>query len=72
MESLGLATVNPEELFRVNFGFDYHEPFIDFDKDSFVSFSSKDTQYHKDGKVQTLKLGESDIVLRIYDTITEH
>ncbi len=70
-EGLGLVAIKPEGLSRVDFSFDYHLPDIDFDEDSFVSLSTKDTQYRKDGKVQTFKFGESDIVLRIYDKIAE-
>jgi hypothetical protein len=70
-EELGLMAIKPEGLSRVDFSFDYHLPEIDFDEDSFVSLSTKDTQYRKDGKVQTFKFGESDIVLRIYDKIAE-
>lgn len=70
-EVLGLVPIKPEGLSRVDFSFDYHLPVIDFDEDSFVSLSTKDTQYRKDGKIQTFKLGESDVVLRIYDKIAE-
>lgn len=68
---LGLVALKPESLSRVDFSFDYHLPDIDFDEDSFVTLSTKDTQYRKDGKVQTFKFGESDIVLRIYDKVAE-
>lgn len=63
--------LKPEGLSRVDFSFDYHLPVIDFDEDSFISLSVKDTQYRKDGRIQTFKLGESDVVLRIYDKIAE-
>lgn len=70
-EGLGLVPIKPEGISRVDFSFDYHLPVIDFDEDSFVSLSCKDTQYRKDGKVQTFKFGESDVVLRIYDKVAE-
>jgi hypothetical protein len=70
-QELGLVPIKPESLSRVDFSFDYHLPHIDFDEDSFVSLASKDTQYRKDGRIQTFKLGESDIVLRMYDKIAE-
>lgn len=70
-EGLGLVPFKPESLSRVDYSFDYHLPHIDFDEDSFVSLSSKDTQYRKDGRIQTFKLGESNIVLRIYDKVAE-
>lgn len=68
---VGLVSTRPESLSRVDYCFDYFLPVIDFDEDSFVSLSSKDTQYRKDGRVQTYKFGESDIVLRIYDKVAE-
>ena len=71
VEELGLVAIKPEGLSRVDFSFDYYLPNIDLDEDSFVSLSIKDTQYRKDGKVQTFKFGESDFVLRIYDKIAE-
>lgn len=70
-ERLGLEEIKPEGLSRVDFSFDYLLPELDFDEDSFITLSSKDTQYRKDGKVQTFKFGESDIVLRIYDKVAE-
>ncbi|HNB02288.1 MAG TPA: hypothetical protein PLK61_10815 [Nitrosomonas sp.] len=70
-ERLGLMPLKTEGLSRVDFSFDYHLPVIDFDEDNFVSLSVKDTQYRKDGKIQTFKLGESDVVLRIYDKVAE-
>lgn len=68
---LGLIAVRSESLSRVDFSFDYHLPLVDFDEDNFVSLSSKDTQFRKDGKVQTFQFGQSDIVLRIYDKVAE-
>lgn len=68
---VGLVAFKYESLSRVDYSFDYHLPVIDFDEDSFVSLSAKDTQYRKDGKVQTFKFGESDIVLRIYNKVAE-
>lgn len=68
---VGMVAFKPESLSRVDYSFDYHVPVIDFDEDSFISLSAKDTQYRKDGKVQTFKFGESDIVLRIYNKVAE-
>ncbi|MDD3293571.1 MAG: hypothetical protein PHG20_02660 [Geobacteraceae bacterium] len=55
----------------MDYCFDYHLPEIDFDEDSFVSRSSKDSQYRENGKVQTFTLGKGDIVLRVYDKVAE-
>lgn len=68
---LGLAPFDEEGLSRVDFSFDYHLPEVDFDEDSFVSLSSKDSQHRQDGKVQTFTLGRSDAVLRVYDKVAE-
>jgi len=72
--SVGLRAYQPEKLSRVDFTFDYHLPLIDFDEDNFVSSFAKDNQHRKHGKVQTFRLGEGNLVLRIYnkcDEITE-
>jgi hypothetical protein len=70
-ESVGLLTIRPESLSRVDFAFDYWLAAVDFTADSVVSLSSKDAQYREDGRLQTLTFGKSDVVLRIYDKIAE-
>ena len=70
-ESLGLRPFLPERLSRVDFTFDYHLPVIDFDEDSFVSQAVKDNQHRKNRKVQTFRLGEGDLVLRVYNKCDE-
>ncbi len=69
--SLGLYPYLPERLSRVDFTFDYHLPVIDFDEDNFVSSFAKDNQHRKNGKVQTFRLGEGDLVLRMYNKSDE-
>jgi len=69
--ALGYKEYQPESLSRVDFSFDYHVPEIDFDEDSFVSLSSKDSQYRQEGIVQTFNIGKGDIVLRVYNKIDE-
>jgi len=69
--SVGLRAYQPERLSRVDFTFDYHLPLIDFDEDNFVSSFAKDNQHRKHGKVQTFRLGEGDLVLRIYNKCDE-
>ncbi|MEO7621554.1 MAG: hypothetical protein ABIS30_00690 [Gallionella sp.] len=69
--SLGLRTYQPERLSRVDFTFDYHLPVIDFDEDNFVSSFAKDNQHRKHGKVQTFRLGEGDLGLRVYNKCDE-
>lgn len=58
----------------MDFTFDYHLPVIDFDEDNFVSSFTKDNQHRKRRKVQTFRLGEGNLGLRVYnkcDEITE-
>lgn len=72
--SVGMIPSQPERLSRVDFAFDYHLPYLDFDEESFVSQADKDNQHRKNGKLQTLKFGTDQVVLRIYnktDEITE-
>jgi len=69
--SVGLHSYQHERLSRVDFTFDYHLPVIDFDEDSFVSSFAKDNQHRKNGKVQTFRLGEGDLVLRVYNKCDE-
>ena len=69
--SVGFHPYKDESLSRVDFSFDYDLPTIDFDEDSFVSRSSKDSQYREDGKVQTFSFGKGDVVLRVYDKVAE-
>jgi len=69
--SVGYVPSREESLSRLDYCFDYHLPEIDFDEDSFVSRSSKDSQYRENGKVQTFSMGKGDIVLRVYDKVAE-
>lgn len=69
--SVGLVPYQSERLSRVDFTFDYALPALDFDEDNFVSQAVKDTQFRKNGKVQTFKYGEGDVVLRQYNKVDE-
>lgn len=69
--SLGLTPSQPERLSRVDYAFDYHLPALDFDENNFLSQSSKDSQYRKDGNLQTIKFGTENVVLRVYNKIDE-
>lgn len=69
--SVGYRPYRDESLSRVDFCFDYQLSSIDFDEDSFVSRSCKDSQYREDGKVQTFSFGKGDVVLRVYDKVAE-
>jgi len=60
-----------ETLARVDFSFDFDLPNVDFDENSFLSLSAKDSQYRENGRLQTLTFGKSDAVLRVYDKVAE-
>lgn len=69
--SIGMMAYQPERLSRVDFAFDYFLPEIGFDEDSFISQADKDNQHRKNGKLQTLKFGTDQVVLRIYNKCDE-
>ncbi len=69
--SVGMTPFKPEKLSRVDFAFDYQIPEIDFDEDNFLTSARKDNQHRKNGKIQTLKFGTDQIVLRIYNKTDE-
>jgi hypothetical protein len=70
-KSVGCEMQQPESLSRVDFCFDYSLTERDFDADSFVSLSDKDSQHRENGNIQTFAFGKGDIVLRVYDKIAE-
>jgi hypothetical protein len=70
-DSVGHKPMMKESLSRVDFCFDYKLPEIDFNEDSFVSYSKKDSKHRECGTVQTFTFGKDDIVLRVYDKIAE-
>jgi hypothetical protein len=61
----------PEALSRVDLAFDYHLPHLDFDVDGFVTLATKDSKYRQDGQARGFTSGKGDIVLRVYDKVTE-
>ena len=70
-ESIGYSQIKDEKLSRVDFTFDYYLPEIDFDEDHFVSRSIKDSQHRENKRTQTFQFGKGDIVLRVYDKVSE-
>jgi hypothetical protein len=70
-KAVGCEMQKPEALSRVDFCFDYSLVERDFDADSFVSLSDKDSQHRDHGTIQTFTLGRGDVVLRVYDKIAE-
>lgn len=69
--SIGYVQYHKESISRVDFSFDYNIPLIDFNEDSFISYSSKDSKHRENRKMQTITLGKGDIVLRVYDKVAE-
>lgn len=69
--SVGLVPFREETLSRIDFSFDYELSDLDFDENSFVSLSKKDTRYRKDSQLQTLQFGKGAVVLRVYDKVAE-
>jgi len=72
--SVGLEVMQPEVVSRMDYAFDYHLAELDFDEDNFVTGFIKDNQHRKNRTVQTFRLGQGDLVLRVYnksDEITE-
>ncbi|MBU6482196.1 MAG: hypothetical protein KGS09_16825 [Nitrospirae bacterium] len=68
---IGCEVQQPETLSRVDFCFDYSLAERDFDVDSFVSLSNKDSQHREHGAIQTFTFGKGDVVLRVYDKVAE-
>lgn len=69
--SVGFVPYRDESLSRVDFSFDYKLPRVDFDENSFVTRSTKDSQHRDNKKVQTFTFGKGDVVLRVYDKVAE-
>jgi hypothetical protein len=68
---VGCEVQRSETLSRVDFCFDYLLVERDFDADSFVSMSNKDSQHREHGAVQTFTLGKGGVILRVYDKVAE-
>lgn len=70
-KSVGMSVYQTERLSRIDYAFDYAIDELDFDEDSFVTVATKDTQFRKNGRLQTLQFGTENVVLRIYDKVDE-
>ena len=70
-DSVGFEPYCSESLSRVDLTFDYQIPEIDFDEDHFISQAQKDSQYRKNGKIQSFRFGSDQVVLRIYNKTDE-
>jgi hypothetical protein len=69
--SLKLVATKPEVISRADWAFDYHLPAPAFLPEHFVSKSAKRAVWHEHGRLQTVLLGTSDVVIRIYDKVAE-
>ena len=71
ISSVDYRPYHREGISRVDFSFDYNLPSMDFNEDSFVSYSSIDSKHRRDRQAQTFTMGKGDIVLRVYDKVAE-
>ncbi len=70
-QSLELRPIRREVVARVDCAFDYHLPSIDFTADCFVSRAAIDVQHREYRKVQTFRMGQGEVVIRVYNKIAE-
>ena len=70
-DSVGLIPSKPETISRVDYAVDVYLPVMDFGADDFVSQAIKDVQHRKNGQVQTFRIGQDSIVLRVYNKSDE-
>ena len=70
--SVGFEPLSSENLSRVDYCFDYTLAAVDVDENSFVTRSTKDSTHRKDGKPETFTFGKGDVVLRVYDKVSEN
>ncbi|MDH5783634.1 MAG: hypothetical protein OEZ35_08260 [Candidatus Bathyarchaeota archaeon] len=69
--SAGFEPFKQEGLSRVDFSFDYSVSTMNFDEDSMVTMSDKDSIHRENNQIQTLTFGKGDVVLRIYNKVAE-
>lgn len=69
--SVGLVWLRPECISRADWAFDYHLPDVDFTAECFVSRATKDATHREHGRPQTIRLGQGDVVIRVYDKSAE-
>ncbi len=70
--STGLFVIDGASLSRADYSFDYFLPRVDFDEDSFVVRSKKDSKHREDGIAQTFTFGlGTNIVVRVYNKVAE-
>lgn len=69
--SMDFLRTRPESVSRVDFAFDYHLPVVDFEPDHFATRATKRATWHEHNAIQTVQLGQSDTVVRVYDKVAE-
>jgi len=70
-ESVGLEQTNAETISRMDYAVDFHLLEIDFQADDFISQAQVDVQHRKNRKVQTFRVGQDAVVLRVYNKSDE-
>ncbi len=67
----GERATRPEVVFRVDAAFDFAIGVPDFQTEHFVSQAAKDATWREGGALQSVQLGTSDVVVRVYDKVAE-
>lgn len=71
MRTAGEREMRPAVVSRVDAAFDFHVAEPDFSTDHFVSLVAKDATWREGGVLQSIQLGTSDVVVRVYDKVAE-
>ena len=69
--SVGLEAKKPETISRVDYAVDFHLLAMDVGADDFVTQAVKDSQHRGNRKVQTFRIGQDSVVLRVYNKSDE-
>lgn len=69
--SVTLREIRPEAVARADWAFDFCVPVVDFTPDHFVSRAAKDATWRENKAMQTVQLGQGEVVVRIYDKVAE-
>lgn len=70
-QRVGEHTTRPEVVARVDAAFDFAIGEPDFEIEHFVSQAAKDATWREGGALQSVQLGTSEVVVRVYDKVAE-
>ena len=70
-ENTGSTHLRPEVISRVDAAFDFHIGQPDFETGHFLSQAAKDATWREGGALQSVQLGTSEVVCRVYDKVAE-